>query len=482
MESDVSQFVGRTEELKLLRGLFEKRSASLAVIYGRRRVGKSRLVEEFGRKLNMYSFSGLPPQPHMTIQTQLAEFSRQMSRQLNIKNASFLDWGDAFNQLAHHTKRGQIIIFFDEITWLGSCDPDFLGKLKNAWDTEFRKNNHLILILCGSISTWIDKNILSNTGFYGRISLKIHLKDLPLKDCDQFWLQQKNHTSPQEKLKILSVTGGIPKYLEEIKFSVSAEENIRQLCFLESGLLFSDFDYIFSALLERKSEFYQKIILLLKDQNLDQIQLLEELDLASGGFISSYLDDLVVSGFVERDYTWQIKTGMISKLSKYRLSDNYLRFYIKYIKPNTQKIRQGQFKNHSLASLPGWTSIMGLQIENLVLNNREEIKDRLDIYADEVIYDNPYFQRKTNRQKGCQIDYMVQTKFGNLHLCEVKFSRNIIRKDVIDEVQEKIKALSVPRNFSIKPVLIHASEVHDDVIDSDFFVKIINLTHLLQEN
>lgn len=475
----MSKFIGRLEELNLLKGLMEKRSASLAVVYGRRRVGKSRLVEEFGRNLKMYTFAGLPPQSNMSIQTQLDEFSRQMRRQTKIENQSFSDWGDAFNQLAAQTQKGQIIIFFDEITWLGSCDPDFLGKLKNAWDTQFKKNDNLILILCGSVSTWINKNILSNTGFYGRISLKIHLKDLPLKDCAQFWLEQKENTSPYEKLKILAVTGGIPKYLEEIKKNYSAEENIRQLCFLESGLLFSDFDYIFSALLQRESDIYDKIISLLKEKYLEQSELLECLSIESGGSISTYLDELVVSGFIERDYTWQFKTEGISKLSKYRLSDNYLRFYMKYIKPNIQRIRHGQFKNRSLSSLPGWAAIMGLQIENIVLNNRSEIKNKLGIYPDEIVYDNPYFQRKTARHKGCQVDYMIQTKFGNLFLCEVKFSRNIIRKDVIEEVKEKIISLSVPRNFSIKPVLIHASEIHDEVLDSNFFVKTIDLTGFL---
>lgn len=475
----MTAFIGRKDELKLLRGLIDKRSASLAVIYGRRRIGKSRLVEEFGSKLRMYSFAGLSPQSHMTLQSQINEFSRQLARQFRTEVKSFLDWGDAFRELANYVRQGQVIVFFDEITWLGSCDPDFLGKLKNAWDMEFKKNDRLILILCGSVSAWINKNIISNTGFYGRISLKIHLKELPINDCDSFWAQQNNNSSPREKLKILAVTGGIPKYLEEIKVNCSAEENIKQLCFLQSGLLFSDFDYIFSALLQRDSEYYEKITLLLSENNLEQKQLIKQLDTESGGFITSYLDELVSAGFIDRDYTWHLKTGTISKLSQYRLSDNYLRFYLKYIKPNIQKIRNGQFKHHSLSALPGWTSIMGFQIENLVLNNRQVIKEQLGIYPDEIVYDNPYFQRKTMRQKGCQIDYLIQTKFGNLYLCEIKFSRTIIRKDIIDEVNEKIKNLSMPRNFSIKPVLIHASDVHDEVLDSDYFVKIIDLASLL---
>lgn len=476
----MSTFVGRKEELKLFRGLLEKTTASLAVVYGRRRVGKSRLIEEFGKNLTMYSFSGLPPRPNTTITSQLDEFSRQVARQFNVPQKSFADWGDAFAELYLYLKKGKILLFLDEIQWIGNCDPDFLGKFKNAWDMQLKRNDHLIVILCGSVSTWINENILSNTGFYGRVSLKIQLRDMSMKDCNEFWKINNNHTSAHEKLKILSVTGGIPKYLEEIKTNLSAEENIKRLCFLESGLLFSDFDYIFSALLQKNSEQYEHIITALCNNTLEQSEILEHLHLQNNKSIKDYLDELLISGFIARDYTWQLKTENVSKLSKYRLTDNYLRFYLQYIKPNTTKIHNHQFMGRSLTSLPGWSSIIGLQMENLVLNNRHDIKERIGIYADEVIYDNPYFQRKTARMKGCQIDYMIQTKFGTLYLCEIKFSHNIIRTDVIDEVKEKINRLSIPRNFSIKPVLIHAADVHDDVIDSNFFAKIIDLSSLLE--
>lgn len=475
----MSAFFGRKEELALLNGLLEKKTASLAVVYGRRRVGKSRLIEELGKKITMYSFAGLPPQPHMTIASQLEEFSKQMARQFHQDHMPFADWGDAFSELALRLKKGKALLFLDEISWIGNCDPDFLGKFKNAWDMEFKQNDHLLIVLCGSVSTWINENILSNTGFYGRISLKLQLKDLPLKYCNEFWLKNHTHTSAHEKLKILSVTGGIPKYLEEIKTNLSAEENIKQLCFSESGLLFNDFDYIVSALLQKDSEQCKRIITALCENVLEQGELLDNLHLQSPKSIQDDLEKLLISGFLARDYTWNLKTEAISNLSKYRLTDNYIRFYLKYIKPNIEKIHNNQFQNRSLSSLPGWSSIIGLQMENLVLNNRHDIKEKIGIYADEVVYDNPYFQHKTIRHRGCQVDYLIQTKFGVLYLCEVKFSRNIIRSDIIEEINEKITRLSIPKNFSIKPVLIHATEVHDNVIDSGFFAKIIDLSSLL---
>lgn len=478
-------FVGRKKELGLLNDLRDKRTASLVVVYGRRRIGKSRLIEQFAKDNKMIAFSGLPTQSHTTQQSQLDEFTRQMAAQLPIKlpikQEKFTDWMAVFDELAQHIKTDRVILFFDEISWIGSCDPDFLGKLKNAWDMKFKQNDQLIVVLCGSVSLWINKNILANTGFYGRISLKIQLDELLLSECSTLLNTGAALMSAFEQLKILAVTGGIPKYLEEINPKLSAEENIKRLCFLPSGLLFNDYDYIFSALLQRESEYYEKIILLLQDSCLDQKEIANRLGLESGGMISDLTNELVVSGFISRDYTWNIKNGDIStRLSQYRLSDNYLRFYLRYINPNLQKIIHNQFVDHSLNALPGWSSIMGLQIENLVLNNRQAIKEKLGIYPDEVVYDNPFFQKKTARQKGCQIDYMVQTKY-DLYVCEIKFSRNMIGSSVIDAVKSKIDSITFPKNFSVRPVLIHASEVSDAIIDSHYFSKIIDIRDLIAE-
>jgi uncharacterized protein len=106
-----------------------------------------------------------------------------------------------------------VLLFFDEISWMGSKDPTFLGKRKNAWDLQFKKNDRLVFVVCGSASSWIEENLLSSTGFVGRISYRLTLEELPLPDCNRFW---PDSIATYEKFKILSVTGGVPKYLEEI--------------------------------------------------------------------------------------------------------------------------------------------------------------------------------------------------------------------------------------------------------------------------
>jgi uncharacterized protein len=478
----MTDFIGRKEELETLSSLIKKRSASLVVIKGRRRIGKSRLVEEFSKRYAFdisYTFSGIFPTKDTTAQSQRDEFSAQLGKQ-GFPTIKAADWNDLFWLLADKVQHGKIIILLDEISWMGSKDPDFLGKLKNAWDLFLKKNDQLILVLCGSISTWIEKNILSSTGFIGRVSLNMTLNELPLYDCEKFWGKRAKQVSSYEKLKLLSVTGGVPLYLEHIDPTLSAEENIKRLCFLPHGILFEEFERIFSDLFSNRSEKYRKIIFCLANRPAQQEEICKSLGLKQSGDISDYLDDLIKSGFITRDYTWRISNGRLSKLSQYRLCDNYSRFYIKQVYPNRIKIENRQFTTASLSFLPGWNTLMGLQFENLVLNNRHLLWNILKISPEEIICNNPYFQRKTLRSAGCQIDYLIQLKYNTLYICEIKFSKNEIKSDVIHEMKKKISALVIPKHFSYRPILIHVNGVNDEVVDDDFFAAIIDFGQLLK--
>lgn len=480
MKNNYPAFIGRKKELNQLKRLLEKGSASLVVLRGRRRIGKSRLVAEYGKEFpQAYFFSGLPPTVKTTLKDQLQEFGWQLGQALNEPPFKENDWNDLFLRLARRTASGRVLILLDEISWMGSKDPHFLGKFKNAWDLHFKKNPQLILVLCGSVSSWIEKNILSHTGFLGRISLHLYLEELSLSDCNQFWLNGSEKISAYEKFKILAVTGGVPKYLEEIKPHLSAEENIRQLCFERGGLLFNEFEQIFSDIFAQRSNLYKEIVHAIRNGYFEYEEIYKKLGVEKSGIISEYLEDLLVSGFIARDYTWHLKNGKISKLSRFRVSDNYLRFYLKYILPNKDKILRNAWDEVSLTLLPQWETIMGLQFENLVLHNRQKIHRLLNLKPEEIIYDNPFFQHKTTRQQGCQIDYLIQTRFDTLYICEIKFSRHLVKATVNRDVQQKIDRLKIPRNYSRRAVLIHVNGVEENVLESRFFSNIIDLSQLL---
>lgn len=476
------KFVGRKEELKILNRLKDKRSASLVIVKGRRRIGKSRLIKEFAKNDVFYEFVGILPEKNTSAQMQRDAFKFQLEKKFASKKAKAEDWSQLFSFLAEKTATGKVIILLDEISWMGSKDPTFLGALKNAWDTEFSNNENLILFLCGSVSTWIEKNIVMSTGFVGRPSLYLTVEELPLADCNQFWDKFGVGVSAYEKLKLLSVIGGIPRYLELMNPKLSAEENIKQLCFSRGAPLLDEFEYIFTDVFSIRNRVCREIIVFLAlNGSASQEKILKALGVTSSGDISELLEDLQLGGFVSRDYTWQLSTGKISRLSVYRLKDNYTRFYLKYISPNHVSIKKDNFFFKTLTSMPGWDSMMGLQFENLVLNNHKEIKRLLGINPQDIIFDNPFFQRKTNRQEGCQIDYLIQTRFNTVYICEIKFSRFEIGPDVIDQVKQKIKRMSLPVHTSYRPVLIHVNGVREDVVDSGFFAHIINFSELLEQ-
>lgn len=165
---------------------------------------------------------------------------------------------------------------------------------------------------------------MSSTGFLGRISLELTLGETPLHECNLFWGLSSERVSAHEKFTVLSVTGGVPLYLEEILPHVSAEENIHRICFRKEGFLFNEFDRIFSDLFSRRNGIYRRIVQVLSEKNRPLDEIYESLGMEKSGVISEYLDDLEMAGFVTRDYTWSIGSGAPSKLSRFRLSDNYL--------------------------------------------------------------------------------------------------------------------------------------------------------------
>lgn len=474
------KFIGRKKELDSLEILLKKKSATMVVIRGRRRIGKSRLIKEFVSDKKSWIFSGFPPVPGITKRRQLDAFSVQISQNLSMPKIQVSEWIEHFNFIGNQAKGQKIVIVLDEISWMGSEDPDFLGQLKTAWDLNFSENPDLILILCGSVSSWIEENILKSTGFVGRVSVDMILNELSIDESAEFWGTQKNKISAYEKFKVLSVTGGIPKYLEEIIPSQSAEDNIHRLCFQPTGLLFREFEQIFSDLFSKRAQTYSNIINTLGNTSLSLDEICEKLYLEKSGSISRSLDDLALSGFVQEDCTWNLFTKTESRLKKFRLKDNYLRFYLQYIEPNKNRIVKNIFELKSFMHMPGWESVMGLQFENLVVNNLKGLCKILRIDLLEVTNAGPFFQRSTQRQKGCQIDLMIQTRHNTLYVCEIKFSTSEIKSSVIEEMKKKIRSLSTPKGFSIRPVLIHVNGISQAVNESEIFNDIIDFSNFFK--
>lgn len=478
-------FIGRKEYLDDLESLWRKRTSSIVACRGRRRIGKSTLFREFARRTaDVYmEFEGLAPddEHEVTNQDQLNEFAGTLARLTNSPIQTFVNWRDAFFWLDRAIDDNRkTVILLDEISWMGGCDPNFPAVLRNAWESYFHRHEKLILIVCGSVSAWIRDNILGNTGFTGRFSRDYVLTELTLAECAEFWRPTASELNAREIFDVLSVTGGVPRYLEEVDPGLSAEANIRRMCFNKEGVLFKDFDAIFHSMFGGDVAMRRKILEVLADGPMNGDGIAGRLGIDRNGVLSDRLKELSEGGFIDADSGLNPETGKEARISRYRLRDNYTRFYLKYIEPRKAMIRRGSYRFVSLSSLPDWNTAMGLQFENLIVNNAMEVVRFLGIGNSTVESAAPYRNVRKSRNgkdRGCQIDLLVQTP-RTAYVVEVKRCSEI-GPEVEKEVLERMKRLPLRKGMSKRPALVCDGLVAPSVEASGFFSAIVQGRRLL---
>ncbi len=472
-------YVGRETEHDQLRQLLRKHSASLVICKGRRRIGKSTLITKFGNEVaHFLSFEGLAPRDGLTRGDQLATFAERLAMQTSLPKVALESWPQAF-QLLNSTiaMKGWTVVLLDEISWMSIGDRDFAGHLKAAWDTYLSRHSRLIVVLCGSVSSWIDRNILASPAFMGRCSLIIALEPLALPACNAFWRGKK--VSGVEKLKALAVTGGVPRYLQEIDPSQTAEHNIQRLCFHPHGFLFQEAEQIFHDVFDRRAETYRRIVATLVDGSRTVSAIGAALRNERGGSLSDALEELVSAGFISRDISFVPRTGKARpRAIRYRLSDNYLRFYLKYIAPRRSQIEKRLYQRAPLETLLAWDTIFGLQLENLVFQSLDALRTELHLDRVNVLNAGPYLQPATKRRPGCQIDLLLRTKHA-VYVFEIKL-RDHVDRAVIDDVKEKVRRLEGARTLTVRTGLIFAGELDPRVGDDDYFDFIVPFERLLE--
>ena len=474
-------FVGRDYQLELLSSVWDKESSSLVVVSGRRRIGKSTLVERFAEKsrCRFLEIEGLPPDENMTNERQLENFCERLGKAAKMDVPKAKNWAEAFDSLERTiVGRGRIIVFLDEISWMGGYDEGFAGFLKNAWDMQFSKRKRLVMVLAGSVSAWIQKNILNSKGFVGRISVDLKLAELPLSACRGFWGKRAPHISTREIVDILSVTGGIPKYLQEMNPRLSADENIRRMCFLPEGYLFKDFDSIFSDVFGDGIAAKRRILNVLADGPASISELAKAMSIEPNGHITEDLNDLVAAGFVASGAGLNPITGAKVREVRYRLSDNYTRFYLKFIQPRREAISQGLYRFTDLESLPGWSGIMGLQFENLVINNLAPLCREIGLGRKLVTSAAPYARRKSATCPGLQIDLLIQTP-KSVYVVEVKRC-NRIEASVEREIEEKVARLGIGTGKSVRTVLVYDGKMSPEIEENGFIDFLIPFSRLVE--
>jgi hypothetical protein len=472
-------FFGREREMAEFRQLLRKPGASLMVCQGRRRIGKSTFIRQGAKDADHFlQFEGLPPRPGLHREDQLDAFAGRLAAQTKAPEVRLENWPQAF-QLAASVlpSTGSTVLLLDEISWMAIGDPDFPGHLKAAWDNLFSQHPRLTVVLCGSVSSWIQENILNNVGFVGRCSWQLWLQPLPLPACNRFW--RGRAVSSAEKLAILSVTGGVPRYLEEIDPSQTTEQNIERMCFRPGGLLFNEFNQIFEDIFTRRAATYRDIVATLVGGAKSISEIGNELEQVRGGTLSAAVEDLELAGFIGRETAFNPSSAKnLPRTIRFRIRDNYLRFYLKYIEPVAKQVRDGLYQRVPLESLQAWDTVVGLQLENLALTNLPLLLDKIGLAQVPVLNAGPCFQRKTAAKPGYQIDLLVRTKHS-LHVFEIKF-RQRIEATVIPEMKRKIERLNADPALSVRRGLIFQGELDPEIRQSDYFDHLIPFASLLE--
>lgn len=475
------EFFGREAEISDLMSLWMKRSGSFVTCRGRRRIGKSTLIDVFASqsKARFIKIEGARPKPGYTNETELAVFAEQLAAVTDADETVPSSWLKAFIRLDREIRDGErTVVLLDEISWLGRYDSTFADMLKIAWDNHWSKHDKLIVVVCGSVSSWIKEKFVDNGAFFGRRSLDLVVRELPLRECVKFWGRAAKRIAPREIIDILSVTGGVPRYLSEIKPGLTAAENLRMMAFSPNSILRIDFDEMFSDVITRLQTLSGAILRALVAGPLTVSQISETLSIGKGGKISDAVQQLEEAGLISSDGGKNPETGEDLRERHYRISDNYSRFYLKYIEREKSVIDKGAYAFVSLEALDEWGSVMGLQFENLVLNHYAALIEPLHLGNALIESVAPYRRaRKADGQKGLQIDILLQTKRNN-YVIELKRQGHVGR-EVIAEVEEKIAKLAMPRNKSARPVLVYEGELAPSVETEGFFDSIVPFRSLL---
>ncbi len=432
------RIIGRNEECERLDECLESNSAQLIIVYGRRRVGKTFLINEYFNYEFAYKITGIY---NATKKLQIRNFMIELNNKSEKKYDIPSDWLDAFNNLKDYIETLLInkkqVVFFDEMPWLDTHKSGFLEAFEWFWNGYASTKNNLIFIVCGSATSWMDEKIANNKGgLFNRQTCKLYLKPFKLYEVEEYLQSRNIHWSRYDIACIYMIMGGIPYYLSLLSNKLSYNQNIDKLFFKENGELFDEFDHLYKTLFT-SSENYIKVVeaLASKRNGLTRKEIGDKTNLPNNGILSKILYNLELSGFIKISNFYKNK----KKESLYRLSDYYTAFYFKYIKDN-----YGKDENYWSNSIdnPSRKSWFGLTFESLCKDHIPQIKNKLGIsgvLTKEYVWNN----------KDAQIDLLIERRDMVINLCEIKFSikEYEIDKDMDLELRNKIGTFRDATNY-----------------------------------
>jgi uncharacterized protein len=434
------QIVGRERESKILANLLDSKEAQLISVYGRRRIGKTHLIREFYRNKGVYiQFTGVQDAHESE---QLANFHDELrSVFTELANKAPPDnWREAFKRLVDSikpiVKNQRVILFFDEVPWL-SKRSQFLKSLEYSWNQHLATMPNLVIVLCGSIASWMIKHIIQNKGgLHGRLTAKLHLQPFTLGQTERFLLERGVNLARQQIAELYMVLGGVAQYLKAVPIGVSPAQAIQSLCFSPQGLLFREFFPLYRSLFEHSENYIEVVMLLAKHRfGLTLAEILDKTGMTSGGTSTRILRELEESDII-------LKVPELDKKKrggKYRLMDEYSLFYLQWIKDISNSILSGIDDHHWHLQQQSqrYAVWAGYAFENLCFRHIKQIKQALGLGA--VNTKESGWQDSSEPEGKAEIDLVIDRADRCINLCEMKFWTGPIRinKKLADQLERK---------------------------------------------
>lgn len=426
--------IGRDKEKNILLNCVKEEYSQFVAVYGRRRVGKTFLIREtFENKFN-FQYTGAA---NMPARKQLSRFRRALKEYRQTDTPELNNWGDAFSELKRfiiNQPNGKKLIFLDELPWMDAPRSGFLSELESFWNGWASARKDIVLIVCGSSTSWMMKKIIKNKGgLHNRLNHRISLKPFSLGLCEKLAQSKGLVLSRKHILEAYMIFGGIPYYWSLLQKGTSITSEIDRLIFSPDGELHDEFEMLYASLF-KKPEPYVKVIELLakKKIGMTRQELLKAGKFEDNGSFSEILKDLEWCGFI-RSYTM---IGYRLKSNIFQLIDHYTLFYYEYINGK----QQGSNYWRTMLGTPKYNSWCGLSFERTCLWHTEQIKKKLGISG---ILTNEYAWRclpdDSIGRRGVQIDMLIDRNDGIIDLCEMKYSKDkfTITSDYADEIIRK---------------------------------------------
>ena len=419
------KIIGRDKEKSLLKQCSESTIPEFLVVYGRRRIGKTFLVREFFHDKLTFHVTGLASERK---EDQLHVWNTTMKQYFSGTVIDAGNWLDAFTQLRKKLEniknKQKKIIFIDEAPWLDTPKSGFMTALEHFWNGWASGRPDILLIICGSATSWVVNNILKNKGgLHNRVTRRIRLLPFTLKETEAYLNEKEISFGRYRICEAYMVFGGVPYYLSLLGKGLSLSQNIDALCFDDSGYLRGEFEEVYSTLFKNSEKYINVISALSKKlKGLTRDDIIRETGLASGGGLSQILEELEVCGFIKIYPNYSSNENHCL----YQLTDPFSLFHLRFIKGKRPKNPKFWSSNLDDPKLTAWK---GFAFERVCLAHSEQIKQALGINA--ISVDMSSWKSKKS-SPGAQIDLLFDRKDGIINLCEIKYSKteyNITTKE-----------------------------------------------------